>query len=124
MYKKLKNNEASGYDLVINDFLKNSADILLPIFLKHFNLNSFNSFFLGKVDNRYNNTNIKKGEKPQIITEALHYCLVLFTSAINRRVSRYLEEYGEKQAGLRSGNSTLDHIFSLTIVRLWIIFGE
>ena len=82
-------------------------------------------------------------KKTQIITEALHYCFALFTSAINRRVSRYLEEYGEKQAGLRSGNSTLDHIFSLKciiaiylsknkrlfttfidIVRLWIIFGE
>ena len=43
----------------------------------------------------------------------------LFTSVINRRVSRYLEEYAlicEKQAGFRSGYSTLDHIFSLKCI--------
>ena len=32
--KKLENNKASGCDQVINDFLKNSADIKKPIFLK------------------------------------------------------------------------------------------
>ena len=53
-------------------------------------------------------------KKTEIITETLHYCLVL--SVINRRVSRYLEEndlIGEEQAGFTSGYSTLDHIFSL-----------
>ena len=36
--KKLKNNKASGCDKIINEFLKNSADIMMPIFFKLFNL--------------------------------------------------------------------------------------
>ena len=46
--KKLKNNKASGCDQVINKFLKNSADIMMLIFFKLFNLILKTGIFPGK----------------------------------------------------------------------------
>ena len=122
--KKLNNNKPFGCDQVINDFLKNSADNMTPIILKPFNLIPKSGIFpekwtTGIIIPIYK----KKGDKENpdnFRGITLLSCLgKLFTPVINRRVSRYLEEYdliGEEHAGFRSGYITLDHIFSLKCI--------
>ena len=48
----------------------------------------------------------------------------LFTSCLNHRLCSYIEcqqMIGNEQAGFRSGNSTMDHIFALhTLIDLYI----
>ena len=38
MVKGLKNNKAYGVDMILNEFIKNTIDIMCPIYVKLFNI--------------------------------------------------------------------------------------
>ena len=119
--KTLKNNKCRGINLILNEFIKISPDILVEIIVKLFNvildseliptdwcLGIIKPFFKNKGDPR----------------DPLNYCEItirsclgkLFTSCINTRLASYSKScdiIGNEQAGFRQGFSTADHIFSL-----------
>ena len=119
--RKLKNNKSSGLDLIINEYLKYTSDLMLPIYEKLFNViletGIIPSDWLeGMIIPLYKN----KGDK----TDCNNYRGItllscfgkLFTSVLNERLRIYLDEskkMGSEQAAYRKDFSTLDHIFTI-----------
>jgi hypothetical protein len=118
---KLKNNKAYGLDCILNEYLKCSSDLMLPIYEKLFNIilsTGFipNSWLTGVIKPLYKN----KGDKEDVDNYrgiTILSCLgKLFTAVINERLTLHLknnEVIGEEQAGFRKGYSTMDHVFTL-----------
>ena len=126
--KKLKNNKAAGVDLILNEFLKNIPHELLDLMTIFFN----KILALGHVPVEWTLGLIKplyKGKGPRDNSDnyrgiTLLSCIgKLFTSILNDRITKFLEEnelLGEEQAGFRSGYSTIDHIFVLhTLISIY-----
>lgn len=122
--KALKNDKASGDDYIVNEYIKNTYQILMPIYLKLFNL----IFSTGNVPKIWLSGNIlpfykNKGEKndpknyrPITILSCLGK---LFTSIINNRLCSFLETFlllNENQFGFRKGYSTTDSIYVLHLL--------
>ena len=119
--KKLKNNKSAGIDYLLNEHIKCTATLLMPLYLVLFNkiLNT------GEIPEEWLTGLIipifkKKGSKEDCNNYrgiTLLSCLgKLFTSILNNRLYAFCEEnkiLGESQAGFRKGYSTLDHIFVL-----------
>ena len=114
---------SSPIDDIINEYLKYSKELLLPLLTKLFNC-VFDTGFVpvswvkGVIIPVYKN----KGDQNQVqnywpITILHVSCLgKLFTSVLNKRLTKYLESnnlLNQNQAGIRSGNSCQDHIFTL-----------
>jgi hypothetical protein len=121
--KKLKNNKACGNDLVKNEFIKASSDVLLTTITMLFNL----VLDSGKIPDAWTEGVIVPIFKKGDTTSPDNYrgitllsCVSkLFTSVINERLSQYLEDsglLGEEQAGFRHGYSTIDHTFTLKCI--------
>ncbi|MEW8548255.1 MAG: reverse transcriptase family protein [Candidatus Thiodiazotropha sp.] len=117
----LNNGKTSGLDKILNEYIKTTKDIFLPIYEKLFNIILDTGFFpeqwsIGSIKPIYKN----KGDpldprnyRPITILSCLGK---LFTSILNKRLNKYLEDYlllSENQAGFRKQYSTMDHIFSL-----------
>ena len=119
--KKLKNNKASGVDLIVNEYLKNSSKSLLCVITRFFNIILDTgivptNWTLGLICPIYK----KKGsanDPDNYRGITLLSCLgKLFTSIINERLSSLFNDdnlMGEEQAGFRENYSTTDHIFVL-----------
>jgi hypothetical protein len=119
--KKLKNNKAHGTDMVLNEYLKNTDDKMLPIYNLMFNLvlntgHIPTSWLTGIIRPLYK----KKGDKTDVNNYrglTLLSCFgKLFTSVLNNRLTSFLECHnaiGTEQAGFRKGYSTLEHIFTM-----------
>ena len=119
--RNLKNGKASGCDSILNEYIKSTSHVFLPLYDILFNTILDTGFFpeqwsIGCIHPIYKN----KGER----TDPRNYrpitilsCLgKLFTSILNTRLNQYLEEtltLSENQAGFRKQYSTLDHIFTL-----------
>ena len=119
--KSLKNNKACSNDNILNEYIKSSAEIMMPVYVSFFNL-VFNTGILpdswleGIIKPIYK----RKGDplqpenyRPITILSCFGK---LFTSVLNIRLQTFLEEYNileENQAGFRAGYSTTDHIFVL-----------
>ena len=117
----LKNNKSAGADLILNEFLKYSNDVMCTVLTKLFNvvLNS------GVVPEAWTKGIIipiykKKGDD----TDPNNYrgisllsCIgKVFTSLVSSRISTYVENFeilGGEQAGFRKKYSTVDHVFVL-----------
>ena len=122
--KKLKNSKAPGIDLILNEYIKCTQQILLPLYVKLFNkiLDSGvmpSEWLVGKIVPIYKN----KGDADDVNNYrgiTLLSCLgKLFTSVLNDRLSEYsntINIINETQAGFRHDYSTLDHIFLLKCV--------
>ena len=125
MIVKLKNSKASSEnDNILNEFIKSTSHIMLPVYCNLFNiiLNTGelpDTWLIGTIKPIYKN----KGSN----TEPCNYrpitilsCLgKLFTSVINQRINSFLIEnklLNENQAGFRAGYSTNDHILALNIL--------
>ena len=123
--KKLKNGKSPGNDDIINEYIKNTQDLLCPLYVKLFNKILDSGVFptewltgvivpLYKNKGEANDTNNYRG-----IT--LLSCMgKLFTSVLNDRLKLFSDTnciITEAQAGFREGYSTLDHMLLLT----WII---
>ena len=125
---KLKNNKAVGIDRILNEFIKCSIDIMIPLYVKLFNkiLDSGEipeDWLVGLIIPIYKNKGSKE-EANNYRGITLLSCLgKLFTSILNDRLTEFCENnaiLNESQAGFRKGYSTLDHIFTLkNIVELF-----
>ncbi|MEW8547931.1 MAG: hypothetical protein AB2693_30870, partial [Candidatus Thiodiazotropha sp.] len=115
----LKNNKSHGSDKIINEQLKCSSQLMLPIYVKLFNI-IFDkgiipdSWALGEILPIYKNKgNPKLAENYRPIT--LLSCFgKVFTSILNNRLNKYAESYeliNSCQAGFRKGYSTVDNLF-------------
>ena len=119
--RKLNNGKASGIDNVLNEYIKSTCDIFLPVYEKLFNLILDTGIFpkewsIGSIHPIYKNKGNRDNVKNYRPITILSCMGKLFTSILNMRLNDYLEEsmlLGENQAGFRRHYSTLDHIFSL-----------
>ena len=119
--KNLKNNKASGEDLIINEYLKHSAPKMIQLYVKIFNA-VFDSgklpekWIIGNIIPIYKNKGSKSDPKNYRPITLVSCFGKLFTSVINERLQNYSDEYEiicENQAGFRKGYSTTDNLFIL-----------
>ncbi len=118
--KLLKNNKSHSDDLILNEMLKSSSDILAPGITKLFN----HVFSTGIYPEEWNIGYQVPIHKKEDTGDCNNYrgititsCLgKLFNSTLNARLTKHLEETGklsDNQAAYRKGYSTADHIFML-----------
>ena len=117
--KNLKNNKSPGIDNILNEHLKNSILIMMPVYVKLFNI-VFNygivpdSWSIGDILPIYKNkgsASLPENYRPITLLSCLGK---LFTSIINNRLNKFAEHYNvinPSQAGFRKGFSTVDNIF-------------
>ena len=122
--KLLKLNKSSGIDNIVNEYIKSTANVLLPLYTKLFNIIFETGFFptqwlCGEIIPIYKN----KGDEmdPKNYRPITLICCLgkLFTSVLNERLNKYadaVELLLQNQAGFRKNYSTCDHIFSLHIL--------
>ncbi|MCG8093283.1 MAG: reverse transcriptase family protein, partial [Candidatus Thiodiazotropha endolucinida] len=119
--KNLKNNKSPGPDNVLNEHLKSTIDLFLPIYGHLFNLILDSgivpeSWALGDILPIYKNKgcmNLPENYRPITLLSCLGK---LFTSILNKRLYNYVEKYEiicHNQAGFRKGLSTVDNLFVL-----------
>jgi hypothetical protein len=122
--KYMKNGKAPGYDMVVNEYIKSTMHLFLPLYVELFNRILDNGVIpecwtLGIILPIYR----KKGD-PKNPDSHRGITLVspigkLFTTIINTRLSKYAdiaEIIPNIQAGFRKGYSTLDNIFCLHVL--------
>ncbi|MEW8546068.1 MAG: reverse transcriptase family protein [Candidatus Thiodiazotropha sp.] len=119
--KLLKNNKCSANDKIINEYIKYSSDIMIPIYIALFNLvldtglipDSWLEGIIRPIYKRSGSPDEPENYRPITILSCFGK---LFTSVLNQRLNEFLTHYNileENQAGFRSGYSTTDHIFNL-----------
>ena len=118
---KLNNNKACGLDGIINEYIKSTEIIFMPLYTKLFNVILDtgiipHSWSLGKIVPIYKNKgDPEKADSYRGIT--ILSCLgKLFTSILNTRIEEYIKDaniLGLEQAGFRKEHSTVDHMFML-----------
>ena len=119
--KKLKNNKACGSDRIYNEYIKSSVNILLPVYVKLFNMIYENGIIpidwtIGIIKPIYKqkgNREDPDNYRPITILSCLGK---LYTSVLNNRLKIYSEAenvIGEEQIGFRENYSTMDGVFSL-----------
>ena len=117
--KILKNNNYPGNDDLLNEHLKSSLHLMLPIYLKLFNiiLDSGvvpDTSLIGNIIPIYKdkgNVSFEENYRPITILSCLGK---LFTTILNKRFSNYLESnniIGDNQSDFRFGFTTIDNIF-------------
>ncbi|MCU7800877.1 MAG: reverse transcriptase family protein [gamma proteobacterium symbiont of Lucinoma myriamae] len=119
--KSLKNNKACSNDNIINEYIKNSTEIMMPIYVSFFNMifntgilpDSWLEGIIRPIYKRKGNPLQPENYRPITILSCFGK---LFTSILNTRLYNYLEQFNileENQAGFRAGYSTTDHMFVL-----------
>ncbi|MEW8152903.1 MAG: reverse transcriptase family protein, partial [Candidatus Thiodiazotropha endolucinida] len=119
--RNLNNGKASGLDMILNEYIKSSCHIFLPLYEKFFNLILDTGHFpeqwsTGCIYPIYKNKGTRENVQNYRPITILSCLGKLFTGILNSRLNEYLEEsmlLDENQAGFRKHYSTLDHIFSL-----------
>ena len=119
--KKAKNNKSPGEDLIINEYIASTLDIMIDVYVYLFNF-VFDTgilpeaWLIGNIIPVFKNKGNKfdaKNYKPITLLSCLGK---VFTSILNNRLNDYLDTFSllnENQAGFRQGYSTVDHIYSL-----------
>ena len=129
--QKLSNGKSNGLDQILNEHIKSTLHILMPVYYKFFNL-VFDSgiipesWTLGSIIPIYKNKGAQSDpENYRPIT--LVSCLgKLFTSIINSRLQSFAREFellSESQTGFRKTYSTCDSIFALHML-ISILFNQ
>ncbi len=122
--RQLKNGKASGDDLIVNEYIKSTCHMLMPVYLKLFNL-IFNTgkipeaWLTGNIIPFYKNKGSKNDPRNYRPITILSCVGKLFTSILNLRLNDFLENYlllNENQSGFRKGYSTTDSIFTLHLL--------
>ena len=117
--KNLKNNKSSGPDNVLNEHLKYTADLMMPVYTELFNLIFDTGYIpqnwtLGNILPIYKNKGDKNMPENYRPITLLSCFGKLFTAIINNRLNKYAEEVeliNSCQAGFRKGYSTVENIF-------------
>ena len=119
--KNLKAGKSPGEDKILNEYIKSTKDIFLPLYEKLFN-KVFDSGYLpdswleGTIKPIYKNKgNSMQPQNYRPIT-ILSCVGKLFTSILNNRLTRFLNNdniLSENQAGFRKDYCTNDHLFVL-----------
>ena len=118
---RLKNNKACGTDSIANEYIKSSSNLLMPMYVKLFNLiynsgiipQSWTSGIIKPIYKKKGKTDDPDNYRPITILSCLGK---LFTSILNIRLTKYLDKnkiMGEEQIGFRDGYSTIDGVFIL-----------
>lgn len=118
--KALKWGKAAGLDGILNEYIKVTANVMMPLYVKFFNLILDSGvipdiWLQGVIIPIYKSGSMKEPENYRPIT-VLSCIGKLFTSVLNNRLNYYLESYEileESQSGFRRDYSTLDNIFVL-----------
>ena len=119
--KNLKNNKGPGVDNILNEHIKSTIQIMLPIYTKLFNI-IFDtgivpeSWSLGNILPIYKNKGDNKLPENYRPITLLSCFGKLFTAILNVRLTNYFEEneiIDSCQAGFRKGFSTTDNLFIL-----------
>lgn len=117
----LKNNKCSANDNIINEYLKNSSDVMMPIYISFFNLvldtgiipDPWLEGIIRPIYKRNGDPGQPENYRPITILSCFGK---LFTAILNLRLNNFIKYNNileENQAGFRSGYSTTDHIFAL-----------
>jgi hypothetical protein len=131
--KNFKSNKASGYDDIVNEHIKSTINIFLPIYCKLFNivLNSGlfpESWSEGVIFPIYKNKGDTKDPSSYRPITLVSCLSKTFTSVLNDRLCELSDEVGlisESQTGFRKGYSTLDNIFSLhALISIYMSLGK
>ena len=117
--KKLKNDKASGDDMIRNEFITSTPDMFLALYVDLFNLifNSGkipNTWLAGNIVPFYKNKGAKTDPKNFRPITILSCFGKLFTSVLNNRLNTFSDEFlllNENQTGFRKKYSTLDNTF-------------
>lgn len=133
MIRKLKNGKAVGFDLISNEMIKTSAEIMLPLLTKVFNLilktsKSPSNWKFGYIFPIYK----KKGD----VSDPGNYrgitvtsCLCkLFSAVLNQRLEHFISKnhiLNDCQSGFRKKARTSDNIFIIkSIVNKYFNMGK
>jgi hypothetical protein len=119
--KKLKNNNASGEDAIINEYIKATSDQFIVVYEKLFSLIFKSgivpeSWLIGNIIPIYKNkrdSNDPNNFRPITIVSCLDK---LFTAVLTERLNKYSDNLlilNENQCGFRQGYCTMDNIFML-----------
>lgn len=119
--RKLPDNKASGLDFIANEYIKNTLFVMLPVYIKLFNI-IFDTGIVpgawttGTIHPIYKNKGDPKDPSNYRPISLLSGCSKVFTSIINNRLTSYSDEIkliSETQCGFRKLHSTVDNIFIL-----------
>ena len=119
--RKLKSNKASGYDGVLNEFLKSGSEKLVKLFVLLFNMVLKRGVIpdvwaVGVISPIYKGKgNRKMSDNYRGIT-ILSCFGKLFTSILNERINIFLNDndlLGVEQSGFRAGHSCIDQVYAL-----------
>jgi len=119
--KDLQNDKAVGIDLIKNEYIKQSADAMLPLYKHLFNAilgtgHIPKEWASGMIIPIYKNKGSKTDPNNYRGITLLSCMAKLFTSIINKRLTIFIENnklLNENQTGFRKGYSTTDHCFLL-----------
>ena len=130
---KLKNGKANGYDGILNEYIKNTINDMMPVYVKLFNVILDtgivpDSWDIGIMITIYKN----KGSKtdPEIYRGiTLNSCLSkTFSAVLDKRLNEYAEYINlisKVQAGFRKGHSIIDNIFVLySLITIYFSRGK
>lgn len=117
----LNNAKSPGSDMILNEHIKTSKTVMMPIYISLFNLvfstgilpESWTIGIIKPIYKNKGNAHEPQNYRPITILSCLGK---LFTSVLNLRLNNFLDEnitLEENQAGFRKGYSTTDHIFVL-----------
>ena len=117
----LKTNKAHGSDNVLNEYIKSTKDVFLPIYNKLFNYilqtgSIPETWLVGRILPIYKNKGDTHEPENYIGIIILSCFGKFFTGVLNNRVTEfviYLKAINENQAGFRKNYSTIDHSFVL-----------
>ena len=117
----LKLGKSPGYDEILNEHIKSTQSLFMPLYVKLFNI-IFDTGILpdvwleGKIRPIFKNKGDRMNPDNYRPITILSCFSKLFTSILNNRLTKFLEIHtalNENQAGFRQGYSTTDHIFTL-----------
>ena len=119
--KHLKNGKACGEDKILNEYIKHSKHLFLPIYEKLFNIVFDsgiipNAWLEGTIRPLYKNKGDSKHVQNYRPITILSCLGKLFTAILNTRLTDFLDSHNtilENQAGFRKGYATSDHTFVL-----------
>ena len=131
--KNLKNGKAFGCDDILNEYIKSTIDVLMPVYIKLFNL----IFETGIVPECWSTGVLitifkNKGSKsdPEMYRGiTLNSCFSkTFSAILNNRLNDYADHVdliSKSQAGFRKGFSTVDNVFVLhSLISIYFSFGK